>query len=105
MCIRDRIQTETESESEAQPEKETDIVDAIKIGASRTDVAYALNSDGLEVANLKAGENEIMILQWYDVKDVYKRQVYGSHMPSRTAKSEGFLSEGKKSAMLMPCVI
>ena len=61
------IQTETESESEAQPEKETDIVDAIKIGASRTDVAYALNSDGLEVANLKAGENEIMILQWYDV--------------------------------------
>ncbi len=58
---------QTETEAEAQPEKETDIVDAIKIGASRTDVAYALNSDGLEVANLKAGENEIMILQWYDV--------------------------------------
>ena len=29
---------QTETESEAQPEKETDIVDAIKIGASRTDV-------------------------------------------------------------------
>lgn len=58
--------TETETETETQPEEE-DIVDAIKIGANRKEVAYALNSDGLEVANLKAGENEIMVLQWYDV--------------------------------------
>ncbi len=61
-----QVATETETEIETQPEEE-DIVDAIKIGANRKEVAYALNSDGLEVANLKAGENEVMVLQWYDV--------------------------------------
>ena len=59
--------TEVSSENETTTQNEqgtSDVLDDIKMGASRQEVAEALGTDGLEVAALKNENAEIYVLQW-----------------------------------------
>lgn len=64
------VETESEADDTA-----SNPLESVKLGTTREEVAEALNTDGLKVAELKAGKSQLMVLQWISVDSNYFMQV------------------------------